>query len=115
MRAPRYRFPDEVRSTTRAMASRMVAAGAVARTPEQLEAWISGEPAAKASLERGGYGTSFGAHDLLPLLDVFVVQAGGSPAVETAPPPSRRRRPVGILLALALLLLGAAAAILLSR
>ncbi len=81
MRAPRYRFPDEVRSTTRTMASRMMDDGEVAETPEQLDAWISQRPEVRESLERGGYGTEFTAHDLFPLLQAMIGRAGG-PAPE---------------------------------
>ena len=91
MREPRYRFPEIVRSTTRTMASRMVADGRIAETPEELERWIEEEPAAGDALRKGGYGNEFTAHDLFPLFQVMVVKAGGStPAVETVPPPSRR-------------------------
>ena len=77
MRAPRYQFPNEVRETTRLIASRMTSQGAVAGTPEELEAWIAAAPDLEPSLTRGGYGTRFTAHDLLPLLQVF---AGTTPA-----------------------------------
>src|SRR5690606_1149846 len=79
MRAPRYRFPDEVRAATRAMASRMVQQGTVARTPEQLAVWIAERTPVRESLQRGGYETAFTAEDLFPLLAVFVEQAGGPP------------------------------------
>ena len=61
-------------------------------TPEQLEAWLSAHPAERERLERGGYGTAFTAADLLPLLQVFIVQAGGAPPITTTEetPPSRR-------------------------
>ena len=42
MRPPRYHFPDEVRSATREMAARSVRAGTVARTPDELDAWLAG-------------------------------------------------------------------------
>lgn len=87
MRAPRYRFPDEVRTATRGMAARMLADGTVADTPEQLDAWLSEAPADRESLERGGYGTAFTAEDLLPLLRAFIERSGGSPP--TAPAPAR--------------------------
>jgi hypothetical protein len=95
MRAPRYRFPDEVRSTARGMASLMVREGAVPRTPEELEVWISGRPEFRQPLVRGGYETAFTAHDLFPLVQVFVAKAGG-PAPEPDPPPrtSNLRWPV---------------------
>lgn len=113
MRAPRYRFPDEVRSTTRVIATRMVDGGAIAQTPEQLDAWISGEPDVKAALERGGYNKRFGSQDLLPLLHVFVVQAGGpaptAPTADAPPPRSRRGWPVGVVLIVLLLVVVAIA------
>lgn len=87
MRAPRYRFPDEVRTATRAMAARMLADGTVAETPEQLDGWLLEAPDIRASLERGGYGTAFTAEDLLPLLRAFVERSGGSPPA--AAPPAR--------------------------
>ncbi|HEX2090833.1 MAG TPA: hypothetical protein VHG28_00470 [Longimicrobiaceae bacterium] len=92
MRPPRYRFPDEVRSTTRAMATRMVRDGTIARTPEQLDTWISQAPEVQESLERGGWGTEFTSDDLLPLLHVFVAQAGGPAPEADAPPHSSRSR-----------------------
>jgi hypothetical protein len=82
-RAPRYRFPDRVRSTTRDMASEMVRDGTVPETSEQLEAWIAGTPGARGALEAGGYGTRFGAQDLLPLLHGFVEREGGVTPGET--------------------------------
>jgi hypothetical protein len=111
MRAPRYRFPDEVRSTTRSMASRMVHDGTVAGTPEDLEAWIAGAPDARESLERGGYGTRFTAADLFPLYEAAVVRSGGSVPrpVEEAPPAPRRGWMKG--LAVVLVVLAAAAVV----
>ena len=91
MRPPRYRFPNEVRETTRTIASRMVGGGDIARTPQELEAWISGAPDVRESLERGGYGREFTADDLFPLLEVFVVKAGGPAPAPDAPPRSSRR------------------------
>lgn len=85
MRGPRYQFPNEVRSTTRAMAVRMVQGGHIAETPEQLEEWIAREGDVREPLEDGGYGTEFTAHDLFPLLQVFISQTGG-PAPATDPP-----------------------------
>lgn len=79
MRPPRYRFPDEVRTTTRAMASRMVEEGSVVGTDEELDRWIAERPEYRDPLVRGGYGEKFGADDLLPLLHVFVGAAGGAP------------------------------------
>ena len=94
MRPPRFRFPDEVRSTTRSMASRMVREETIARTPQELDAWIAERPDVREPLERGGYGTEFEADDLLPLLEVFVVQAGGAPAAASAPGGVSRGRSV---------------------
>lgn len=106
MRAPRFRFPNEVRETTRTIASRMVRENSVARTPEELEAWISERPGVKESLEQGGYGTEFTAADLFPLLQVFIVQAGGpAPPVEAPPRSSSRVWVVGLGLLVVLLLL----------
>ena len=72
---------------TREMASRMVRDGAVAETPEQLDAWIARTPDAREVLERDGYTRDFTAHDVFPLLQVFVAQAGGriNPVAETRP------------------------------
>jgi hypothetical protein len=86
MRPPRFRFPNEVRETTRTIASRMVGDGSIARTPEELEGWIAGAPDVRQSLERGGYGQEFTAEDLFPLLEVFIVQAGGPARVPDTPP-----------------------------
>jgi hypothetical protein len=111
MRPPRYRFPDSVRSTTRAMASRMVADATIAETPEQLDEWISQEPGVRAALERGGYNSAFTSRDLLPLLQVFIVKAGGSPPDSAVPPPSARYRwMLGLLFLVAIILLGIAVA-----
>jgi hypothetical protein len=109
MRPPRYRFPDEVRTTTRTIASRMVREGAIARTPEELDAWIAREPEVRQSLENGGFGREFTSHDLFPLVQVFVVQAGGSaPKPEAPPRPSRRPWLVGALVLVLVLLVLAA-------
>jgi hypothetical protein len=112
MRAPRYRFPEEVRSTTRSIAAQMVRDGTIAETPEELDAWVAREPAAEESLQRGGYGTAFTAHDLFPLLQVFVVQAGGpAPEAEPAARPSRIPWIAGIVAAVVLLLIAIAAGV----
>lgn len=105
MRAPRYRFPDQVRSTTRTIATRMVQEGTVAETPEQLDAWISQAPDARQALEAGGYGTAFSSDDLFPLLQVFVAQVRGpAPGADAAGDSSRRRWVVGLTVVVVLLL-----------
>ena len=102
MRPPRYHFPDEVRTATREMATRSVHDGTVARTPEELDAWISEAPDLREPLERGGYTTEFTASDLFPLYAVMVEKAGGPapPAADAAP--SRARWSAGKLVAIAL-------------
>lgn len=80
MRGPRYRFPAEVRAATRAMASRMVQERTIVPSPKQLEIWISERAEVREVLGRGGYNTAFIAEDLLPLLEVFIEQAGGPSA-----------------------------------
>jgi hypothetical protein len=114
MRPPRYRFPDEVRSTTRSIASRMLQEGTVAQIPEDLERWIAQRPEVRESLESGGYSTAFTAEDLFPLLQVFVTQAGvPAPEVDDVPHRSSTVRwlVVGLLLlALVVVLLLLAAA-----
>ena len=114
MREARYRFPDEVRAATRAMASRMVDHGAIPRTPDQLEAWVRDEASVRQVLERGGYGDRFSAQDLFPLLEVFIEQAGGTlhPA---APPPRTPNLLLRIALAVCILLIIIAVAVLLTR
>jgi hypothetical protein len=108
MRAPRYRFPEQVRSTTRGIADRMVRNGDIAETPEELDAWLSQEPETRDVLQRGGYGSAFTADDLFPLLQVFVGQLGGPvPAAEPAASSSSKLRwlvIVAVVLGLALLL-----------
>lgn len=100
MRPPRYQFPNEVRETTRAMASRMVGDGTIAQTPEELDAWIARSPDAREPLAHGGYGREFTADDLFPLFQVFVTQAGG-PAPTPDAPPRPSGRPFLIAMALA--------------
>lgn len=88
MREPRYRFPDHVRDTTRAMASRMISEEEIADSPEELEAWLAERPETRESLKSGGYGTKFDASDLHPLLMVFVAKQGGG---QRDPEPSTTR------------------------
>jgi hypothetical protein len=87
MREPRHRFTDDVRSTTRAIALRMVHAGTVADSPEALDAWIARTDDLRERLEKGGYGTAFDARELFPLFQAHVAKAN-----RTAPPPSRAGR-----------------------
>jgi hypothetical protein len=88
VRAPRYKFPDGVRTATRSFASRAVKAGAVPQTPAELHERILETPDLKRALEDGGYNEKFTADDLFPLYEIFVVQAGGfigEPARPDAP------------------------------
>jgi hypothetical protein len=102
MRPPRYHFPDEVRSATREMAAQTVQAGTVARTPEELDAWIQQAPDVREPLERGGYTTHFNASDLFPLYEVMVQKAGGQVPRAAAAAPSRTRPSMGMVAAVAL-------------
>lgn len=92
MRPPRFRFPDEVRSATRSMATRMVQDGKIAQNEDDLAAWIERDPETRRVMEDGGYGQEFTAGDVFPLLEVFVVQAGGKPAEPDPEPISRGNR-----------------------
>jgi hypothetical protein len=85
MRPPRYRFPEEVRATTRGIASRMIREEGVARSPEQLAAWIAERPEVREPLVEGGYGTAFTAEDLYPLLAAFLGAAAGPPPEARSP------------------------------
>lgn len=102
MRPPRYHFPDKVRTATREMAAQTVRAGTVARTPEELDAWILQAPDVREPLERGGYTTEFTASDLFPLYAVMVERAGGPAPRAEAAAPSHTRWGVGKLAAVAL-------------
>jgi hypothetical protein len=84
MREPRYRFPNEVRSTTRSIASWMLREGEVAESPEELEAWIAQRPEFLKPLEGGGYGKAFTARDLFPLLQAFLGAAAATPPADDA-------------------------------
>ena len=95
MRAPRYQFPDGVRSATRALAERSVKAGAIPSTSDELDAHIAESPDVQRSLEQGGYGEKFGPGDLFPLFEVFVTKAGGTivrEPVEAPPRPAKQGR-----------------------
>lgn len=111
MRAPRYRFPEQVRSATREMAARMIEDESIARSPEQMEAWIAESPQVRSRLEEGGYGTEFTAADLFPLLRAMLGDAAlPAPAPNAAAAPEGPRR---LWLAGLLLLIALAAAVLL--
>jgi hypothetical protein len=58
----------------------MVRDGTVAQTPEELDTWIANTPDAREIFERDGYNRDFTAHDVFPLLQVFVAKAGGQVA-----------------------------------
>jgi hypothetical protein len=64
----------------------MVDEGTVARSPEELDAWIARTPDAREPLVRGGYGTHFDAADLLPLLEHAVARVGGVAPARAAVP-----------------------------
>lgn len=106
MRPPRFRFPDDVRSATRIISSRMSEEGTVAASPADLDEWLSRNPELQERLVSGGYGTDFTADDLYPLLIVFM---GGAPASSTTPlatsTASKSRWIVLALLALAVLVI----------
>lgn len=74
MRPPRHRFSDRVRSITRSIAGAMVKEGGVARTPQELEDWISRRPDLRRQLEEDGYDEAFSASDLFPLLTAMAGQ-----------------------------------------
>lgn len=84
MREPRYRFSDAVRATTRAIALRMIHAGEVAASPQELAEWIARTDDVRERLTSGGYGDAFSADDLYPLFQGAVARA-------TAAAPSPRR------------------------
>ena len=89
MRDARYRFSDDVRSTTRAIALRMIHAGAVAESPEALEAWIARTDDLRERLTNGGYGSAFLASDLFPLFQGFVAKATTATPPRSAAGPAR--------------------------
>lgn len=76
MRPPRHRFSNDVRATTRAIASRIGESGEVA-SAAQLEAWIARNDDVRERLTRQGYGTAFNAEDLFPLFEALVAKASG--------------------------------------
>jgi hypothetical protein len=97
MRDPRYRFSDEVRSVTRAIALRMIHAGTVADSPDGVRLWIEQTPDLKEKLVRGGYGSAFDADDLFPLFESFVAKARAAATI----PVKRPGRPMWIALIVA--------------
>ena len=102
MREPRVRFSDDVRATTRAIALRMVHAGAVAATAEELATWIAGTDDIRERLTRGGYGSRFAAADLFPLFQGFVAKATNAAAPQRAEPAANRRVWIGVAIAVAI-------------
>lgn len=109
MRAARYRFSDDVRATTRAIALRMIHAGAVADSPEALGAYIARTDDVRETLTNGGYGSAFTAEDLFPLYEGFVAKAG---AAVPSPAPARPAKWlwIGLIVVLAIVVAIAVAA-----
>lgn len=95
------------------MAAQTVRAGTVARTQEELDAWILQTSSVREPLERGGYTTEFTASDLFPLYEVMVQKAGGPAPRAAAAAPSRTRWSVGMLTAVALAIVVAVVALVL--
>lgn len=89
MRDPRYRFSDEVRTTTRAAALRMIHAGTVAASPEALGAWIAQTDDLRETLTNGGYGSAFTAEDLFPLFQGYVAKATTATAAPARSRPAK--------------------------
>lgn len=75
MRDPRFRFTDEVRTATRAIAARMIHTDTVATSPEALDGWIARTDDLRAMLTNSGYGSAFDAEDLFPLFESYVAKA----------------------------------------
>lgn len=90
MREARYRFSDDVRSATRAIALRMIHAGTVTASPEALGAWIARTDDLREKLTRDGYGSAFAADDLFPLFQGYVARA--TAAATPAPSGAGRAR-----------------------
>lgn len=102
MREPRYRFTDAVRAATRAIALRMVHAGAVAESAVQLDEWIARTDDLRETLIKAGYGTAFTAEDLFPLYQSFVAKASNSPAAPRRGGGSSRWLWIAVILAVAI-------------
>jgi hypothetical protein len=90
MRDPRYRFTDDVRASTRAIALRMIHAGGVAESPVELDAWIARTDDLRDTLTKAGYGSAFTSDDLFPLFQSFVAKASGSAVPRTGGDSPRR-------------------------
>lgn len=75
MRGPRYRFSDAIRATTRAIALRMIHAGEIASSPQELSDWIARTDDVRERLTQAGYGNAFSAGDLYPLFEGFLARA----------------------------------------
>ena len=84
MRDPRYRFSDQVRASTRAIALRMIHRGEVAESAAQLHAWIERTDDLRETLLNAGYGSAFTSDDLFPLFHSFVAKASRSVVSRTA-------------------------------
>ena len=89
MREGRYTFSDDVRATTRAIALRMIHAGEVAGSPEELNAWIARTDDIRERLTKGGYGSAYTSEDLFPLFQGAVARATN--ATRSEPVASRGR------------------------
>jgi hypothetical protein len=90
MRDPRYRFTDDVRASTRAIALRMIHAGGVARSATELDEWIARTDDLRETLMKAGYGSAFTSDDLFPLFQSFVAKASNSTKPRTGGGPSRQ-------------------------
>jgi len=98
MRDPRYRFTDDVRASTRAIALRMLHSGKVAESAVQLSEWIARTEDLRESLVKAGYGSSFTSDDLFPLFQSYLVKAS-RPAASPARHGSSRWLWIGVLIA----------------
>ena len=110
MRGPRYRFSDDVRATTRAIALRMVHAATVATSPEELDAWIARTDDIRARLTNGGYGSEFTAEDLFPLFKGFVEKATAATPARPGTGPARRLW-IGVIVAVVAVVVGVIVAV----
>lgn len=99
MREPRYRFSDDVRAATRAIALRMIHAGTVAASPEALGAWIARTDDLREKLTNDGYGSAFAAEDLFPLFQGYVARARAAAAPARAEAGHRKWLWIGLIAA----------------